>query len=229
MNNSNYKDLLKSGQLHREQNGVNCADPSSAADPDYAEVRWRSAGTIVGVANRNIQICSRDLSFISGPSTGSQLANGIDYATNIQQQTVLQPFLFPFLFFDKESALLEKPVIDPSSPTQLQKKWAGGSATSDIPPIFSILSQTQTVNGARVHFNYQMFENGGGPQPYTDPNTNQVFQPTTAYVGFGNAGGDFPTCSIQEAFDPSTGFGVRMTGLGLVRFEVVCALSAILG
>jgi len=44
VNSSNYKDLLRSGQLHREQNGVNCADPSSAADPDYAEVSWWSVG-----------------------------------------------------------------------------------------------------------------------------------------------------------------------------------------
>lgn len=43
VNSSNYKDLLRSGQLHREQNGVNCADPSSAANPDYAEVRWQCA------------------------------------------------------------------------------------------------------------------------------------------------------------------------------------------
>lgn len=186
-------------------------------------------GTIVGVVNPDFQICSRDLSFISGPSTGSQLANGIDYATNIHQQTVLQPFLSPFLFFDKESALLDSPVIDPNSPSRLQKKWAGGGATSDIPPVFSILSQTQTVNGARVQFNYQMFENGGGPQNYTNPNTNQVFQPITADVVLGNNGIDFPTCSTQEAFNPSIGFGVRMTGLGLVWFELVWVQSAIPG
>lgn len=142
---------------------------------------------------------------------------------------MLQPFLSPFFFFDKESALLETPVIDPNFPAHLTKKWAGGGATSDIPPVFSILSQTRTVHGARVHFNYQMFENGDGPQNYTNSNTNQVFQPTTAYVGFGDAGLDFPTCSIQEAFDPSTGFGVRMTGLGLVRFELVWSQSVILG
>lgn len=169
-------------------------------------------GTLIGEVNPDFQICSRDLSFISGPSTGSQLANGIDYATNIHQQTVLQPFLSPFLFFDKESALLDSPVINPNLPSRLQKKWAGGGATSDIPPVFSILSQTR---------NYQMFENGDGPQNYTDQSTNQVFQPITADVVLGNNGIDFPTCSIQEAFDPSTGFGVRMTGLGLVRTRVV--------
>jgi len=138
---------------------------------------------------------------------------------------MLQPFLDPFLFFDKESALLDTPVIDPTIPVQLEKLWAGGGKTSDIPPIFSVLRQTRNHD----IFTYQMFENGGGPQKYTDPNTNQVFQPTTANVILGTNGLDFPTCSIQEAFDPSTGFGVRMTGLGLVRLELVWSQSVILG